>query len=62
MDAMMFAAEITTNLNGIGEVFSQLMTWMGTLITTIADNPLLLISTGIFVAGGVIGLAKRVIG
>ena len=54
--------EVTANLDGLGVVFTQLMTWMGELITTIASNPLLLVSTGIFAAGGVIGLGKRVIG
>ena len=62
MDATMIAMEVTANLDGVGTVFTQLMTWMGELITTIAANPLLLISTGLFTAGGVIGLGKRVIG
>ena len=53
---------ITTNLDGIGVVFSQLFEWVGDLVVVIAANPLLLISTGIFVAGSVIGLTKRVIG
>lgn len=53
--------EITTNLDGLTTVFSQLMTWMGTLVTTIASNPLLLVSLGIFVVGAVIGLAVRLI-
>lgn len=53
---------VVTNLDGIGIVFTQLMEWMGELVTVISANPLMLISTSIFVAGGVIGLGKRVIG
>lgn len=50
------------DLTALGTVFSQLMTWIGTVCTTIANTPLLLIPVGLFVAGGVIGLAKRFIG
>lgn len=53
---------VVTNLDGIEIVFTQLMEWMGELVTTIAANPLMLISTSIFVVGAVIGLGKRVIG
>lgn len=55
------AGEITANLDGLAAVFTQLMTWIGTLVTTIASNPLLLVSLGVFVAGAVIGLAVRLI-
>lgn len=57
----MLAAEVSTNLDGLTAVFSQLMTWIGSLVTTIASNPLLLVSLGVFVAGAVIGLATRLI-
>lgn len=49
-------------LETVGVVFTQLMTWIATVCTTIATTPLLLIPVGLFVAGGVIGLAKRFIG
>ena len=55
------AGEVTANLDGLGAVFSQLMTWIGSLVTTIASNPLLLVSLGVFVCGAVIGLAVRLI-
>ena len=51
-----------TGLESLGTVFSQFGTWIGSLVTTIADKPLLLIPVGIFCFGGVIGLAKRLIG
>lgn len=55
------AGEVTANLDGLTAVFSQLMTWIGSLVTTIATNPLLLVSLGVFVCGSVIGLAVRLI-
>lgn len=55
------AGEVTANLDGLTAVFSQLMNWIGSLVTTIATNPLLLVSLGVFVCGAVIGLAVRLI-
>ena len=55
------AMEVTANLTGLGTVFTQLMTWLGEIVTTIASNPLLLVSVGIFVVGATIGLASRLI-
>lgn len=54
-------AEVTANLDGLAAVFTQLNTWISSLVTTIASNPLLLVSVGIFVCGSVIGLAYRLI-
>ncbi len=53
---------INTGLATLGEIFTQLMTWVGSLVTTIASQPLLLLPVGIFVVGAVIGLAGRLIG
>lgn len=55
------AGAVTANLDGLTAVFSQLMNWIGSLVTTIATNPLLLVSLGVFVCGSVIGLAVRLI-
>lgn len=54
-------AEVSANLDGLASVFTQLNTWISSLVTTIASNPLLLVSVGIFVCGAVIGLAYRLI-
>lgn len=54
-------AEVTANLDGLASVFTQLNTWISSLVTTIASNSLLLVSVGIFVCGAVIGLAYRLI-
>lgn len=61
MPTTILAGEVTANLDGLGAVFTQLMTWIGSLVTTIASNPLLLVSLGVFVCGSVIGLAVRLI-
>lgn len=53
---------IDTALTTLGEIFDQLMSWVGSLVTTIASQPLLLLPVGIFVVGAVIGLAGRLIG
>ena len=58
---MMFA-EAATSLTTLGAIFTQIMTWVGSLVTTIASEPLLLLPVGIFVVGAVIGLASRLIG
>lgn len=51
-----------TVMTNIGTVFTQFMTWMGELVTTISGNVLLLLPVGIFCVGASIGLAKRLIG
>lgn len=53
---------VETGLTALGTIFTQIMTWVGDLVTTIADEPLLLLPVGIFVVGAVIGLASRLIG
>lgn len=54
-------AEVVANLDGLSTVFTQLNTWISSLVTTIASNSLLLVSVGIFVCGAVIALAYRLI-
>lgn len=51
-----------TGLEALGTIFTQLMSWVSSLVTTITASPLLLLPVGIFVAGAVIGLAGRLIG
>ena len=49
-------------LETLGSIFTQIMTWVTSLVSTIASQPLLLLPVGIFVVGAVIGLASRLIG
>lgn len=53
---------VSTSLTTLGTVYTQLMSWIGTVVTTIASEPLLLLPVGIFITGAVIGLSKRFIG
>lgn len=53
---------VSTGVEALGTIFTQIMTWVENLVTTIADQPLLLLPVGIFVVGAVIGLAGRLIG
>lgn len=52
----------STGLEALGTIFTQMMTWVSSLVTTISSSPLLLLPVGIFVVGAVIGLASRLIG
>lgn len=54
--------DVSTGLEGLQTIFAQFMTWVGSLVTTISNQPLLLLPVGIFVVGAVIGLASRLIG
>lgn len=54
--------EASTGLEALGTIFTQMMTWVSSLVTTISSSPLLLLPVGIFVVGAVIGLASRLIG
>jgi len=54
--------EPATGMEALGTIFTQVMTWVTSLVTTIASQPLLLLPVGIFVVGAVIGLASRLIG
>lgn len=53
---------VQTGMEALGTIFTQIMTWVGSLVTTISSQPLLLLPVGIFVVGAVIGLAGRLIG
>lgn len=58
----MFLLEASTGLTTLGTIFTQVMTWVSSLVNTIASEPLLLLPVGIFAVGAVIGLAGRLIG
>jgi hypothetical protein len=54
--------EATTAMTNLGSAITEILGYMGDALTTITSNPILLVSTGIFVIGACIGLAKRMIG
>lgn len=55
-------ATATGSLTALGQAVSQILEWMGTTVTKITSDPLLLIPVAIFVVGACIGLAGRLIG
>ena len=48
----------------LGTLFTQFATWMTEIVTTMtaSGNEIMLLPIGIFVVGGAIGLASRLIG
>lgn len=58
----MEAATTATGMEALVTIFTQIMAWMTSLVTTIVNTPLLLIPVGIMCVGAVIGLSKRLIG
>lgn len=54
--------ETANAMTTLGTLFTQFMSWMGEIVTTIASNDILMLGLGIWVVGAAIGLAKRLIG
>ena len=54
-------ATTTNDLSNLGTVFTQVTTWLSSIVSTITGSPILLLGLGIFVVGAVIGLAYRLI-
>lgn len=48
-------------LSTLASVVTQIMTWVGTVATTIVDTPLLLLTTGFLVLGGAVGIFGRLL-
>lgn len=55
------ATTMTELLTDLGTVVTQVMTWVGSVATTITDTPLLLLTTGFLVLGGAIGIFGRLL-
>lgn len=49
------------DLANLGVVFTQITSWVTTIVSTITSSPVLLIGLGIFVVGAIIGLGYRLI-
>lgn len=48
-------------MENLSTVFTQIGTWLTSIVSVITGNPILLIGLGIFVFGAVISLAYRLI-
>lgn len=49
-------------LTTLGTIITQLMTYVGEVLSTIAGNQILLLPIAFFVIGGAIGLVMRLMG
>lgn len=57
----MEANTMASLLSDLGTVVTQVMTWVGTVATTIVSTPILLVTTGFLVLGGAIGIFGRLL-
>ena len=48
-------------LTSLGEVASSVLTYVGTIATTIVDTPLLLLTVGFLFIGGCVGIFGRLL-
>lgn len=46
-------------LSDVGSVVTQVVTWVGTVASTIVSTPILLFTTGFLALGGAIGIFGR---
>lgn len=53
---------LTNALSNLQTGVDFIVTQFGTMVSTIANTPILLVGVGIFVVGAAIGLARRLIG
>lgn len=60
-EIILLQAASDTDLANLGVVFTQIASWVTTIVSTITSSPVLLVGLGIFVVGAVIGLAYRLI-
>lgn len=55
------AITMTSLLSDLATIFTQIMSWVGTVATTITSTPILLLTTGFLIAGGVVGIFGRLL-
>lgn len=55
------ATALSTLLTNIGSIVTQILSWVGNVCETIVSTPLLYLSLGFFVIGGVCGLIGRML-
>ena len=48
-------------LSELGDVVTQVLTWVGNVATTIVSTPILLLTTGFLVLGGAVGIFGRLL-
>lgn len=58
---MLVEGDMASLLADLATVVTQVMTWVGTICTTIVSTPLLLFTTGFLAIGGAIGIFGRLL-
>lgn len=48
-------------LTDLGTIVTQVITWVGTVASTIVSTPILLLTTGFLVLGGAVGIFGRLL-
>lgn len=57
----MEANTMASLLSTLASVVTQILTWVGSVASTIVDTPILLLTTGFLVLGGAIGIFGRLL-
>lgn len=52
---------MSTLLTDLGTVVTQTLTWVGDVADTIVQTPILLVTTGVLMLGGAIGIFGRLL-
>lgn len=59
------AGEATGTMSGLLGTFTEVFTWfmtqIGTLVTTVVENPLLMLMTAVLMVGAAIGIFTRLL-
>lgn len=59
--AVMAEGAMSGLLSDLATIVTQVMTWVGTIGSTIVSTPILLLTTGFLVLGGAIGIFGRLL-
>lgn len=59
--AVMAEGAMSSLLSDLATIVTQVMTWVGTIGSTIVSTPILLLTTGFLVLGGAIGIFGRLL-
>ena len=55
------ANTMSSLLTDLGTVVTQMLSWVGDVVTTIVSNPYLLLTTGVLVLGAAVGILGRLL-
>lgn len=61
MNVLITSSGMSDLLAQLALVVTQVMTWIGTVASTIVSTPILLLTTGFLVLGGAVGIFGRLL-